>query len=108
QDVIIAVSGAPKKEFMERRVGGVIEGAMQHRQTVVVNDVEGEKPFPGTLLFDDDDDRRVAAYIAAPIVVGGEAIGSVILCTREPDRKMGDLDRTLVETAATFLARQMQ
>lgn len=108
QDVIIAVSGAPKKEFMERRVGGVIEGAMQHRQTVVVNDVEGEKPFPGTLLFDDDDDRRVAAYIAAPIVVGGEAIGSVILCTREPDRKMGDLERTLVETAATFLARQMQ
>src|SRR5690606_36054083 len=70
QDVIIAVSGAPKKEFMERRVGGVIEGAMQHRQMVVVNDVEGEKPFPGTLLFDDDDDRRVAAYIAAPIVVG--------------------------------------
>ncbi|MFO7245670.1 MAG: stage V sporulation protein T [Thermaerobacter sp.] len=108
QDAIIAVAGAPRKEFLDRRIGGVIEGAMRHRQTVVVNDVEGEKPFPGTLLFDDEDDRRVAAYIAAPIVVGDEAIGAVILCTRDPDRKMGDLERTLVETAATFLAKQMQ
>ena len=108
QDVIIAVAGAPKKEFMDRRVGGVIQGAMAHRQTVIVNDVEGEKPFPGTLLYDDEDDRRVTAYIAAPIVAGGEAIGAVILCTREPGRKMGEMERKLVETAATFLARQMQ
>ena len=108
QDVIIAVSGALKKEFMDRRVGGVIEGAMDHGQTVVVNDVEGEKPFPGTLLFDDDDDSRVTAYIAAPILAGGRAIGAVILATKEPARKMGDLERTLVETAATFLGRQMQ
>ncbi|HEX6990205.1 MAG TPA: stage V sporulation T C-terminal domain-containing protein [Bacillota bacterium] len=49
----------------------------------------------------------MAAYIAAPILAGDEAIGAVILCTRDPERKMGELERTLVETAATFLARQM-
>lgn len=107
QDVIIAVAGAPKKEFIDRRVGGVIEGAMKQREIVVVNDVEGDKPFPGTLLYDDDDDRRVTAYIAAPIIAGGDAIGSVILCSRDPDQKMGDTERKLVATAATFLARQM-
>lgn len=107
RDVIIAVAGAPRKEFMERRVGGVIEGAMGQRQTVVVNDVAGDKPFEGTLLLDDEDDRRVGAYVAAPIPNREESIGAVILCAREAGAAMGPTERKLVETASTFLARQM-
>lgn len=108
RDVIIAVAGAPRKEFFNKRVGGVIEAAMKKLETVIVNLSNGGKPYPGTLLLDDIDDSRFTAYIAAPINVNGEAIGSVILCSKEAGVVMAETERKLVETAASFLARQMQ
>ncbi|MFO7173126.1 MAG: stage V sporulation T C-terminal domain-containing protein, partial [Bacillota bacterium] len=33
---------------------------------------------------------------------------AVILCSREPDVTMGDLELKLAETAAGFLAKQME
>lgn len=108
RDVIIAVAGAPRREFIDRRVGGVVEAAMANRETVIANLNNGGTPYPGTLLLDDEDDSRFTAYIAAPIEVNGESIGAVILCSKEAGVTMGETERKLVETAATFLGRQMQ
>jgi AbrB family transcriptional regulator (stage V sporulation protein T) len=44
----------------------------------------------------------------APIVAGGDSIGSVILATQDEQVSMGELELKLVETAAGFLARQME
>ncbi|HEY8449755.1 MAG TPA: stage V sporulation protein T [Bacillota bacterium] len=112
RDVIIAVAGAPKKEFMDRRVGGSIEQAMREQRTIIVNrtngGANGGQPQAGTLLLDDEDDSRFSAYVAAPIAGESEVIGAVILCSKEAGQTMGDTEKKLVETAARFLARQMQ
>jgi AbrB family transcriptional regulator (stage V sporulation protein T) len=101
RDAIIAVAGAPKKEFLDKRVGTAVERAM-HERTTVTPGAPG-----GSLVEDDEDGQRFPAYVVAPIVAGGEAIGAVILATRDPATRMGEMERKLAETAAGFLARQM-
>jgi len=44
----------------------------------------------------------------APIIAEGDPIGAVILGTNETNRQMGELELKLVETAAGFLAKQME
>ena len=44
----------------------------------------------------------------APIIAEGDPIGAVILSSTEPNVKMTDLETKLVETAAGFLAKQME
>ena len=43
-----------------------------------------------------------------PIIAGGDAIGAVILFSRDPKVKMGDMELKLALTAANFLGRQME
>lgn len=106
RDVIIAVAGASRREYMERRVGGVVEAAMQNRETVMANLSNGGAPYPGSLLLGDED-NQFAAYVVAPIMVDGNSIGAVILCSKEAGATMTETERKLAETAATFLGRQM-
>ena len=51
-----------------------------------------------------DDD--VSAYTIAPIVANGDPIGAVVLFSKE--RSMGEVEHKAAETAARFLARQME
>ena len=41
-------------------------------------------------------------------IAGGDAIGAVILFSRDPKVKMGDMELKLALTAANFLGRQME
>ena len=44
----------------------------------------------------------------APIIAEGDPIGTVIIATKENNVKMTDLELKLAETAASFLAKQME
>lgn len=107
RDTVIAVAGAPKKEFLNKAVGSILERVMEDRKTLVVNK-PGENKTRGSILAEDEDDSRFSAYVVAPIVTGGDPIGAVIICSREPDAQMTDTEIKLAETAAGFLAKQME
>lgn len=107
RDTIIAVAGAPKKEFLNKAIGSLVERVMEDRKTLVVNK-PGENKARGSLLGEDDDDSRFSAYVVSPIVAGGDPIGAVIICSREPDAQMTETETKLAETAAGFLAKQME
>jgi len=103
RDVIIAVAGASKKEYLNKPLGTAPEQAMEDRKTIftsgettILKDVEG------------DDKGRVTSQVIAPIIAEGDPIGVVILMSKDPNTKMGDLETKLVETAAGFLAKQME
>jgi AbrB family transcriptional regulator (stage V sporulation protein T) len=55
-----------------------------------------------------DDKGKVTSQVIAPIIAEGDPIGVVILMSKDPNTKMGDLETKLVETAAGFLAKQME
>ena len=107
RDAIIAVAGAPRKEFMEKRIGGAVEAAMAQRQPVLRNR-PAQHPEGGTLLADDETDERFSAYVIAPILATGDVIGAVILASKDPAVQMGELELKLAETAAAVLRKQME
>jgi AbrB family transcriptional regulator (stage V sporulation protein T) len=107
RDAIIAVAGAPKKEFLNKSNGTLVERAMEERKAIILAKATDARNR-GSLVGDDDDDERFSAYVIAPIVSGGDPIGAVILCSREPETTMSETELKLVETAAGFLAKQME
>lgn len=108
RDTIIAVAGGSKKEFLNKPVGSLLENVMNERRTVIVGKGGDPKGPKGGLLAEDEDEPRYTSAVISPIVAGGDPIGAVVLCSREPDVTMGDLEVKLASTAAGFLAKQME
>ena len=107
RDAIIAVSGGPKKEYLNKTLGSLVEKAMEDRRSIITGANLPER-VRGTLIGDDEDETRHTAIVIAPIISEGDPIGAVILCSKDPDARMGDLELKLAETAAGFLAKQME
>lgn len=99
KDSIIAVAGAPKKQLMNKQIGSIVENVMAERKMVVLNE-------PSYLTSDED--ISYSSAIIAPIIAAGDAVGAVILTTKDPGVQMGNLETKLAETAAGFLAKQME
>lgn len=99
RDVIIAVSGASKKEYLNKTIPSSIEQAMAERKTLQLK--SGEDKL-------DEEEGNLTNQVVAPVIAEGDPIGAVILMSKDPNVKMGDLEVKLVETAAGFLAKQME
>ncbi|HHT01980.1 MAG TPA: stage V sporulation protein T [Firmicutes bacterium] len=108
RDNVIAVAGAPRKEYLDMSVGPLVEQVMDERRTVLINNPVDDKRYQGSILRDVDETNKFSASVIAPVIAEGDPIGAVILCTHEPGVQMGDLEVKLAETAAGFLAKQME
>ena len=104
RDRIIAISGGSKKEYLEKRISPELEKIMESRNTYIAK--EDMKPMK--IFYEDTNDEEYTAQIIAPIVMQGDPIGTVILVSKEEDKVMGEVEIKLAETAAGFLAKQME
>ena len=105
KDSIISVSGIPKKEYAEKRVSLDLEKAMENRKVVLLG--EGTtSPIP--LYEDEEMDGKYSAMVIAPIISEGDAIGAVIIVSKEPSEKFSEMEAKLAETASSFLGKQME
>lgn len=98
RDAVVAVSGAPKKQWVDRAVISVVEEAMESRRTITIKQEE----------YEEEEQWDFTMQVIAPIISEGDPIGSVILGTTEAMRNLGELEIKLCETAAGFLAKQME
>lgn len=105
RDTIIAVSGAPKKEFLSKPLSPAVEKVMETRKSILISNTAEHKFYKEA---DEDAMSKFNTEVIAPIISEGDPIGAVILGTREKDAKMSELELKLVETAAGFLAKQME
>jgi len=99
KDTIIAVAGAPKKQLLNKQISSEIEKVMEERKMKVFSE-------PCFLTFDEDIKYNCA--VIAPIIAEGDPVGAVVITTKEQGVQMGDLETKLAETAAGFLAKQME
>jgi len=106
RDTIIAVSGAPKKEFLNHPVGRLAEQAMDDRRSMALHAQAGGT-CASCAVAHPEGDCRLTAQVIAPIIADGQPIGTVVLCSREPKIVLGEMESKLVDTAAGFLAKQM-
>nr|NSL48004.1 stage V sporulation protein T [Dendrosporobacter quercicolus DSM 1736] len=110
RDNVVAVAGASKKEFLNKPIGSILEKVMEDRKAVLINNPSENKHGKANPIdVDDEDDDAVkfTAEVIAPIIVEGDAIGAVVICSKQAGVQMGDMEIKLAETAAGFLAKQM-
>ena len=108
RDTVVAVAGAPKKEFLDKPVSQAVERAVEERKVVLMNQPGQHKYCEGCPSIEDGVDCKFKAQVIAPIIAEGDPIGAVILASKEPNATMGDLEVKIAETAAGFLAKQME
>lgn len=105
RDTIIAVSGASKKEFIEKALSSDVEKVIEDKTTLIVEAAE-EKSI--SILADESPDRHYSSQVVSPIISEGDPIGAVIFLSTDPNTRMGELEAKLAETAASFLGKQME
>jgi len=57
---------------------------------------------------EEDANAAYTAQVISPIIADGEAIGAVLLLSREQGARMGDTELKVAETAAGIVGRQME
>lgn len=106
KDTIIAAAGAPKKEYLEKRVSEDVEKLLIERKTILYNNKDGGRGY--TIASDEEDPSVYTSQVISPIVAEGDAVGAVIIVSKEPNVYMGELEKKLAETASVFLGKQME
>lgn len=101
RDTMIAVAGASKKEYLDKQIGSIVENCMEGRKTVLETN-EGQYDICKDMNED------YSSLVIAPIIAGGDPIGSVILLSKNEGTKMSQMEQKMAETAAGFLAKQME
>ncbi|BFH10414.1 stage V sporulation protein T [Paenibacillus melissococcoides] len=101
RDTIIALAGGSKKEFLDKQIGMLLENCMDNRKSVLETN-------SGNYEIVKDHQETLSSFVAAPIVSGGDPIGTVVLLNRDDSVKMGQMEVKMAETAAGFLGKQME
>ncbi len=106
KDFIIAVAGGTKREYHEKSISVDIEGIMEGKKSMVANRKENNSMF--SIVSNGDDAGKYSSQVIVPIISQGDPIGSIILLSKDPDTIMGESEVKVAETAAGFLAKQME
>ena len=60
------------------------------------------------IVKNDNQERRLNSQVIYPIISQGDVIGSVILLSKEQNKKMDETELKLAQSAAGFLSSQME
>ncbi|GAA0071370.1 stage V sporulation protein T [Clostridium sardiniense] len=104
KDAFISASGVPKKDYIDRKISNELETVMEGRKPILLGD-GNQKLIP---LHSDEDVEGMTSQVVAPIIAEGDAIGAVVILSKQSGEKMGELELKLAETAAAFLGKQME
>ena len=101
RDSCIAVSGAPRKELLEKPISSELERLMEGRQ--IYQHKEGERGVPLC-----EGEERFTLSTAAPILSEGDVLGCVVFAERDKAVAGGEVDYKLAQSIAGFLGRHME
>lgn len=99
RDAYIAVAGGSKKDYLNKGISSFIERIMEDRGSVIINQNNDIPLVEGS-------EETVSSYTVGPIIANGDPIGAVVIFSK--DETITEVEQKAVETAAGFLARQME
>ncbi len=99
RDNVIAVSGIPKKELMEKRVSSELDSIMNDKVTVTYKS--------GQVVSIADGNETYNAGVVVPIISEGDTIGSVVFVMKDGEEPT-EIEDKLAQTAASFLGKHME
>ncbi len=98
KDSVVALAGKNVKDMLNQNISTVVEEVMENRKA---------QTFTTPVLITEDDKSSFESAVIAPIISEGVSIGAVVIASREKV-PMSNMEAKLAETAAGFLARQME
>lgn len=105
RDEIIAVSGASKREYLEKKISQELEEIIEGR-SLYYNKTRREDKH----VSDSSDEHFISC--AMPIIAEGDVIGCVVSgmaqSTSLQDSIMPEVEMKLIQTAGIFLGKQME
>lgn len=101
RDRYIAVSGG-MKTLLNKHISKDVENKMERREQVMAG--KNDKLF--VMLAEDENDCEW--QMMAPIISEGDVVGAVFLLSADAKDSMGEVERKLVLSAASFLGKQME
>ncbi len=102
RDQIIAVSGGARKDIIMKAISPQLETVIEERTAMSAS--REERKFIPVI----NGEEEFQAQTIAPIICEGDAIGAVIITTREPKTHFGETEQKLAGTAALFMGKQME
>ncbi|MDO4567839.1 MAG: stage V sporulation protein T [Clostridia bacterium] len=104
KDCVIAASGAGKKDYIDKSLSLELEAVMQNREKLLLQN--GNKAL--RITADERDEVPYSAQVIVPILANGDAIGAVMLLSRDASIAMGKTEMKSCETAANFMGKQLE
>ena len=104
KDQIIAVSGGSKKEYLDKSISPGLEKVIESRMLFTAHKDE-DKSIP---ILSEGSTESYYSEMVFPIISEGDAIGAVIFLSGNNNKKMGEVEEKLAQSAAGFLGRQME
>lgn len=101
RDQFIAVAGM-KKDWVTKPISKDLETLINDRESVAAG--RDEKGF--IKVSQDEDD--IYSEVIAPIISEGDAIGAVLILSKDPKTNLGEVEVKVASTAAAFMGRQME
>ncbi|HBV99482.1 MAG: stage V sporulation protein T [Peptococcaceae bacterium BICA1-7] len=98
KDSVVALAGKNIKDLLNQTISANVEEILENKKVEL---------FSTPLSITEDQKSTFESAVIAPIISEGVAIGSVIIASKEKVQ-MSSLEAKLAETAAGFLARQME
>ncbi len=105
KDTVIAVSGGLKKDLLEQNISKELEEVIENKEIYTSKDND-ELAIP--ISKNENKERIFHAQVIYPIVSDGDAVGSVVLMSKEPNKKMSDAELKVVQSAAGILGSQLE
>lgn len=100
RDAIIALSGAPKRELMDKQNSHELEQIMEQRKSYRYtggNRLRAAESVDGYYLG-----------VASPILSGGDLMGCVMVLMDDKSEPVGETEQKICQTVAGFLGQQME
>lgn len=102
-DHVVAVSGIPKKEYLERRVSSKVEELMENRD-FYFRDEKNENDEGFQLV----EGIRTKSLACIPVLSNGDITGAVAFLETNTNKSINKMQKSLLLAAAQFLGKQTE
>ena len=87
---------------MDKSIYAALERVIKNRNTVIYS--RNEPEF--VPILEDDNEMLYKNELITPIISEGDVIGAIVMLSA--DKKMGEVESKLAQTAAGFLGKKME
>ena len=105
KDTVIAVSGGFKKDLLEKNLSKELEEVIENKE-VFKSKENNEIAIP--ITQNEGRERIYNSQVIFPIITDGDVVGTVILLSKEPYKKMLESDDKVAQSAASFLGNHLE